>query len=187
MLNERNYCNTNNYHMGTIKEVILDLGKPIRRLINNIRMSWRWAKLGWNDRDFDFIYIYKVMKFKIDNMEKAFIKYGYHAEPEYNLSRMRLASKLIEKVSTEFYEMEYWDYIYDENHNRIDNIDIYLEANKHNYRRCDKIFSSRDGLSNFKTRNFKEACAMDIGYYKQKKAKRILFKLLEHRIDWWWD
>jgi hypothetical protein len=57
-----------------------------------------------------------------------------------------------------------------------------LAANKHNYRRCDKIFSSREGISNFKTRNFKEACAIDIGYYKQKKAKRILFKLLEHRI-----
>ncbi len=122
------------------------------------------------------------MKFKIDNMEKAFIKYGYHAEPEYNLSRMRLASKLIEKVSTSFYEMEYWDYIYDKDFNRIDNIDLYLAANKHNYRRCDKIFSSRDGLSNFKTRNFKEACAMDIGYYKQKKAKRILFKLLIHKL-----
>ena len=60
--------------MGTIKETILDLGEPIRRLINNIGRSWQWAKFGWNDRDFDFIYIYKVMKFKIDNMEKAFIK-----------------------------------------------------------------------------------------------------------------
>ena len=171
--------------MGTIKETILDLSQPIRRLINNIRMSWRWAKFGWNDRDFDFVYIYEVMKFKIDNMEKAFIKYGYHAEPEYNLSRMRLASKLIEKVSTSFYEMEYWDYIYDENHNRIDNIDIYLEANKHNYRRSGKHFSTRG--RNMKSFNVKEACAMDIGHYKQAKAKRILFKLLEHRLEFWWD
>ena len=56
--------------------------RHIRHFFDSVRMSWRWAKLGWNDRDFDFIYIYKVMKFKIDNMENAFTKYGYHAEPE---------------------------------------------------------------------------------------------------------
>jgi hypothetical protein len=38
-----------------------------------------------------------------------------------------------------------------------------------------------------KSFNVKEACAMDIGHYKQAKAKRILFKLLEHRLEWWWD
>ena len=171
--------------MGTIKETILDIGKPIRRLINNIRMSWRWAKFGWNDRDFDYVYLYNVMKFKIDNMERTFVKYGYHDNNDYTTSRMRLISRLLDKVSTEFYEMEYWDYIYDENHNKIDKIDNYLEANKHNYRRSGKHFSTRG--RNMKSFNVKEACAMDIGHYKHKKAKRLLFQLLEHRIDWFWD
>ena len=87
--------------MGTIKETILDIGKPIRRIVNNIRMSWRWAKFGWNDRDFDYVYLYNVMKFKIDNMEKTFVKYGYHDNNDYTTSRMRLISRLLDKVSTE--------------------------------------------------------------------------------------
>ena len=57
MLNERNTSHTNYNHMGTIKETLLAIGQPFRRLINNIKMSYRWAKFGWNDRDFDFIYI----------------------------------------------------------------------------------------------------------------------------------
>ena len=185
MLNERNTSHTNYNHMGTIKETLLAIGRPFRRLINNIKMSYRWAKFGWSDRDFDFIYIYKVMKFKIDNMEKAFTKYGYHAEPEYNLSRMRLASKLIEKVSTEFYEMEYWDYMYDDKFNKIDKLDEYLEINKNNYKRSEKWFSSRG--HGIKEIRFKELCAMDIGMYKQKKAKRLLFQIMHDKIDYWWD
>lgn len=157
----------------------------MKRLWENLKMSYRWMKFGWGDRDFDYHYLFRVMKFKIDNMEKFTSKYGNHTLSSYSVSRLQLISKLIDKVSTEFYETEYWDYIYDENHNKIDKIDIYLEDNKHNYRRSGKYFSTRG--KNMKSLNIKEACAMDIGYYKHKKAKRILFNLLEHRIQYFWE
>jgi hypothetical protein len=184
MLNERNTSHTNYNHMGTIKETILVLGRSFRRLINKIKMSLRWAKFGWSDKDFDQYFLYNVMEFKIRNMHKAFMKYGY-SETSVTTQRMELVANLIKKVKNEDYESEYWDYMYDDKLNEINKLDEYLEINKNNYKRSGKWFSSRGhGIKEIK---FKELCAMDFGMYKQKKAKRLLFQIMHDKIDYWWD
>ena len=170
--------------MGTIKENLLAIGQPFRRLINNIKMSYRWAKFGWSDRDFDQYFLYDVMEFKIRNMHKAFMKYGY-ADRSVTTQRMELVANLIKKVKNEDYESEYMDYMYDDKFNKIDKLDEYLEINKNNYKRSGKWFSKRG--RNMKTPTLKERCAMDIGHYKHKKCKRILFQIMHDKIDYWWD
>lgn len=170
--------------MGNIKETLLAIGRPFRRLINKIKMSLRWAKFGWSDKDFDQYFLYNVMEFKIRNMHKAFMKYGY-SETSVTTQRMELVANLIKKVKNEDYESEYWDYMYDDKLNKINKLDEYLEINKNNYKRSGKWFSSRGhGIKEIK---FKELCAMDIGMYKQKKAKRLLFQIMHDKIDYWWD
>ncbi len=176
--------NINDNIMGTIKETILEIGTPFRRLINKIKMSYRWAKFGWNDKNYDHYFLYDVMEFKIRNMHKAFMKYGY-TDQSVTTQRMVWAIDLIKKVKNEDYVNEYWNYMYDDKFNEINKLDEYLEINKNNYKRSDKGFSSKGhGIKEIK---FKELCAMDIGYYKQKKAKRLLFQILHDKIDYWWD
>lgn len=75
--------------------------------------------------------------------------------------------------------------MYDDKFNEINKLDEYLEINKNNYKRCEKWFSSKS--HSIKQIKFKELCAMDIGIYKHKKAKRLLFQLLHDKIDYWWD
>ena len=102
-----------------------------------IKNLWKWFPIIWKDRDWDYYYIFQVLKFKLEKQAKHLG--GRDAE------LMMTCVRLINKLQNEEYYEEYYD------SRPMNNEMMYKCQAQHD------------------------------------KAKRLLFKIMNDRIDSWWD
>lgn len=168
-----------------------------RDIAQGFRNLWKWLPIIWKDRDWDDFYIFEVLKYKIKNTadytEKKQRFVGWEKEVRY----MRICVKLIERLQDEYYQSEYFNY-FEDNHTFVpvnfneklfeiksetvrDNLETYISMYPHARRRLmnDNI------LSNYRKGN--SSIALGMGIIRHRKAKNLLFKILEDRIEYWWD
>jgi hypothetical protein len=117
----------------------------IRRFIRRTRNLIKWFPVIWQDENWDYYYIFEILKHKLTIMSKHIDENGYHVSAKYDASRMRLCVKLIEKVQNE----EYMD-----------------------------VLANDDDLTEEK---------IEAAMNKQKKARQLLFKVLDKYVEGWWD
>lgn len=168
-----------------------------RDIAQGFKNLWKWLPVIWKDRDWDDFYIFEVLKYKIKNTadytEKKQRFVGWEKEVRY----MRICVKLIERLQDEYYQSEYFNY-FEDNHTFVpvnfneklfeiksetvrDNLETYISMYPHARRRLmnDNI------LSNYRKGN--SSIALGMGIIRHRKAKNLLFKILEDRIEYWWD
>ena len=61
----------------------------------------RWVPVIWNDRDFDWAYLAKVMEYKLGRMSGNFKEYGCHVGNEKDVRRMMVCAELLNRLRTE--------------------------------------------------------------------------------------
>ena len=162
---------------------------------------WKWLPIIWKDRDWDNHFIFEVLKFKIKNTAKYTEKkqrfVGWESEVRY----MRICEKLITSIQDEHYSHEYFDY-YDNTFSfeKIENSDNFemksevtrddLQSYINKYPNTKRFVMNHPKYSKF-TNSMSEATnsrlAMVMGIARHEKAKKLLFKILENRIESWWD
>jgi len=168
-----------------------------RDIAQGFRNLWKWLPVIWKDRDWDDFYIFEVLKYKIKNTadytEKKQRFVGWEKEVRY----MRICVKLIERLQDEHYQSEYFNY-FEENHTFEpidfnqklfeiksetvrDDLETYISMYPHAHRRL----INDDVLTNYKKGN--SSIALGMGIIRHRKAKNLLFKILENRIEYWWD
>jgi len=76
-----------------------------RRLIN----LFHWLPIIWKDEQWDYYYIFELLKHKLIFTAKHHYKYGYHTSANHDASRMMLCVRLIEKIQNESYMKELID------------------------------------------------------------------------------
>lgn len=76
---------------------------PIFRLYRQICRSLAFARLGWNNYDWDHAYLLEVMVFKMKRMQKACFEEGHHVPEKLPQQSLRLCIKLGEKLKKEDY------------------------------------------------------------------------------------
>jgi len=184
--------------------------KDVYRGIKNLI---RWFKVIWKDRDWDHSYIFEILKTKLEHQADYIGKNGYHVDAKTDAQKMMTCVRLIDRVKEETYQSEYTDYhkskfdwtpcevpedvmekfredgdieddgpFYQMEVTELsENFDDYFAKYPHAYRevtKSDKYIFENDT---------KEKIAMNMGYYLDKKANRILFKMLETHLRSWWD
>jgi len=117
----------------------------IRRFIRRSKNLFRWLPIIWNDEQWDYYYIFEVLKHKLIFTAEHTRKHGYHVNSSYDADRMMLCVRLIDKIQNE-------DYM--------------------------SVLVDDDNLTQKK---------IDAAFSKQKKARQLLFKLLDKHIESWWD
>ena len=178
------------------------MGKLWFSVKRGIPALWRWKKIAWNDVDWDRSSIYNVLRFKIDNMANYMEKHNRFVGVEEEVFWMRTCVKLIDKVSDEVYDGEYMDYketkwwfedLKDGSGNsqmHIDTIKENIDDYLNKYPLCKKraIQYIKDNQCRYnKDHTDKDLIAMVMGGLRQAKAKKLLFEIIEWRIDIWWD
>jgi len=143
-----------------------------KNLKKGIINFWVWKKIIYQDRNWDQFYIYEILQFKIRNQAKYIKKRNFYVGALRDAEVMELCDRLIEKVKTEFYELEPYDY-------KINNqLQVY-------FAKYPKIYQQ------VKQENPDEKTDRRIGYlmgYKvHEKARKILFNVLQNNIEKWWD
>jgi hypothetical protein len=136
----------------------------MKSLLISIKNLINWLPVIWIDRQYDHYFIYNILQFKLEKQAKYISKYSHHVDRNYDVMKINTCVRLIKKLKNDEYEMEFYDHL-----------------------------KKKYGISNVNfikaTPAIKKDCKemMKTSIEKHKKAKRILFKLLESNIENWWD
>lgn len=169
----------------------------IKRFLKRIYNLYRWLPVIWKDQDWDDYYIFEILKFKLKNQAEYIGYHDRHVNAKRDAEVMMLCVRLIEKVQSEYYGVEYRDYIksnlkfipckdrpdmYEMKEDIIsENCDIYFKKYPRIYKqvmRAEKLRFRKDS---------KTGIAMNIAHINEERAHRLLFNILEQNIRKWWD
>ena len=162
-----------------------------RDIAQGFKNLWRWFPLVWKDRDWDDHYIWEALKFKIANTAKYIGGHDRHVTANRDAEIMRTCVRLIDKVQHEWYCMEHTDY-HEFKYNWIpsdqgkDLVQLDVEVVREDYK---PYFAKYPRQYKEISKKCQEdyTIAVKIAYKNHKRAKALIFKLLEENIERWWD
>ncbi len=62
-----------------------------------------WFPIIWNDRDWDWAFLNRIMAFKLRRMSKLFKENGHHVNSEKDAKRMLICAILLERMEKDDY------------------------------------------------------------------------------------
>lgn len=110
-----------------------------------IKNLWKWFPIIWKDRDWDYYYIFQVLKFKLEKQAKHLGKRNWHESSKRDAEIMMTCVRLINKLQNEEY------------------FEAYYDSKPMNNEMINKCLA------------------------QHSKAKRLLFRIMEEKIESWWD
>ncbi len=153
------------------------------RFFNRLRRLFEFMPRIWNSYDWDHSYATGLFGYQLERIAKYLEKNKPHVGWEHDVSRIRTVLKLIDRVDNDYYSTAYLDE---------------LEA-RYGKRHLDFLPTEDIGgytLVNTYEKGYTEAELDEIekverellqqANTRQQKAKRILWKLIEHNIEGWW-
>ena len=169
--------------------------------IEGVKNLWKWFPVIWKDRDWDTSFIYEIIKVKLENQAKYIGGKDRHDRAKRDAELMRLTSRLITRCQDDHYDMEYMDY-HNTNYNWIDvddnsdlkqldvemiseNFDEYFKKYPRQYKRV--MSGELNRFDRDVEDKEKQIIAMEIAHENQDRCRKLVFKIMEKRIDGWWD
>lgn len=160
--------------------------------IRGVKNLVRWFPTIWKDRDWDTHFIWELMMKKLTFQANYIGKRDFHTNAKRDAEIIMTCVKLMQKVREEYYHLEYMDY-HESKFEFIptdnpelkelkvtelsENFDEYYKKYPRLYKRILKE-NPDAGRSRI---------AFLMSMENHKKARRILFKLMENNIESWWD
>ena len=170
------------------------LPRKLKYFLTGCRNFIKWIPTIYHDRDWDGDFILKILQKKIEFQRKELVNANRHMRIDIDNRDMTLALNLIERVREEYYQLEcmdYWDsdYILNEipNNPNSKSLDINVTSERYDeylskYPSSVRAVIKKDG----KDMDKKTLC-LKVSYYNHNKANKLLFRILEERLSFWWD
>lgn len=161
------------------------LGYKIKDFITSSKNIIRWFPIIWKDRDWDDSYIFEVLKQKIKFTSEYNKKRKTYIGVEREIQLMDVCVKLIDRIQNEYYEEigydkleqkygAYKEWKFEPLTDRPGLTELIIE------REYEHLYSEEE-----QNKDYKEI--MDIAYDKHRKARKLLFRILEEKIEHWWS
>lgn len=150
----------------------------INQFIRKFKRAISFFIFGWNNYDFDWVYLLEAIQFKLKRLEKEILK-GYNADPKKELQSIRICLKLIHQIITNPYDCHHklhlkrWGCEYSPDVHKSLPFEVYT---------CAKVtHENRDEY----VADFREAYDKDDA--RRQKDIDLLFKVMAKYIQYWWD
>lgn len=170
--------------------------------IKGVKNLIRWFPVIWKDRDWDYRYIWDLNIQKLKFQSKYIGENDNHTRAKRDAQIMMTCIRLMEKIKDGDYEVEYQEYyntnvtfvptilesgekVYTYDSKVIsENFDDYFKKYPSTYK---KVLSGE--VNRFKRDGDKDKnlIAMEISIENHNRAKKLLFKLMDFYIEYWWD
>lgn len=166
----------------------------IRYFLTGCRNLIKWAPTIYHDRGWDDSFILKILQKKIEFQRDYLVNSNRHMRIDIDNRDMTLLLNLIERVRHEHYQMEcmdYWDsdIVFkkipnDSSHKLVDFVDKWEKFDEF----LTKYPSSvRAVIKEYGEQEDKQRLCLLVSYYNHNKANKLLFRILEERLTYWWD
>ena len=164
----------------------------IRNFLIGCKNIIKWTPTLFKDRDWDQYHIYTILQKKIEFQRKEIVYANRSTRVWQDNRDMTIILNLLQRVKNGYYESECTDYY----EMKVETISIEgtsLKEMKFN------VLSERydEYLNKYKSsvRNVlkkegeidKESLCMLVASHNQEKARKLLFNMLNEKIEGWWD
>jgi hypothetical protein len=154
----------------------------------------KWAPTIWKQRDWDDAFIFDVLQKKIEFQRKELVSANRHMNIDRDNRDMTLALNLLERVREEHYQLEcmdYWndDISFEDVPNKPDSKSFKIITTGERFDEYLKKYSSsvRVVIEKRGVIEDKKTLCLEVSYYNHNKANKLLFRVLEERLPYWWD
>ena len=166
----------------------------IRNFLTSCNNLIKWFPTIWYDRDWDGHFILKILQKKIEFQRKELVNANRHTRIESDNRDMTLALNLLERVREDYYGLEcmdYWDseIVFDNvpENPKLKSIEVNTTTERYD-EYLSKYPSSVRALTKEHGEELdKERLCLMVSNYNHKKANKLLFRILEERLAYWWD
>ena len=166
----------------------------IRNFLTSCNNLIKWFPTIWNDRDWDGNFILKILQKKIELQRKELVNTNRHTRIESDNRDMTLALNLLERVREEYYQLECMDYWHSEmifgevpENPKLKSIEVNITTERYDEFLSKYPSSVRGVVKEHGEENDKQRLCLLVSYYNHKKANKLLFRILEERLTYWWD
>ena len=166
----------------------------IRYFLTGCRNLIKWAPTIFHDRNWDGHYILKILQKKIEFQRKELVNANRHTRIESDNRHMTLALNLLERVREEYYQLECMDYWHSEmlfnnipDKPDLKSIDVVTKSERYDEFLSKYPSSVRAVVKEHGEQDDKQRLCLLVSYYNHKKANKLLFRILEERLAYWWD
>ena len=166
----------------------------IRNFLTSCNNLIKWFPTIWNDRDWDGHFILKILQKKIEFQRKELVNANRHTRIESDNRDMTLALNLLERVKEEYYNLECMDYWHSEmifgevpDKPELKSIDILTKSERYDEFLSKYPSSVRAVVKEHGEQDDKQRLCLLVSYYNHNKANKLLFRILEERLAYWWD
>ena len=177
-----------NKYIEDIKEKIKDflynkIKIPIMVFIESIESILFWFPIIWKDRDWDSIYLLKLIEIKIRKMRKYFIESGVAIHSKKEIRAMVIAETIVKRLKKEGYD-KYLSKKHDEKWGKLEVFLAPCEKNLSSYSVYrGKIFTDKDRKQEYK----ENKQIMEHEEYMTNQDLELLGKTFKKHLKKWWD
>jgi hypothetical protein len=166
----------------------------IRYFFTGVKNIFKWMPTIYHDRDWDGDFILKILQKKIEFQRKELVSANRHMNIDRDNRDMTLALNLLERVREGYYELEcmdYWndDISFEDVSNKPDSKSIEIKTTDerfddylNKYPSSVRVVIKKHGVI-----EDKKTLCLEVSYYNHNKANKLLFRILEERLPYWWD
>jgi len=171
-----------------------------KQFIDGVSNIIKWTPTIYKDRNWDGSFIFEILKFKLIQQREELVKANRHTGVEQVNRYITICLNLIEHIQEETYNLEYQDYIrekiwWTENkesstvgvtyryHSEIEHenfIGYFLK-----YKNQTKRLVEKD--STLALPENRMHLALQLSHLNQNRCQTLLFKILDEKIQHWWD
>jgi len=177
------------------KSIRLYIPNWLLEITDGIKNIFVWMPIIYKDKHWDNYYIFEILKKKIELQRNYLVSHNRHLDVPRDNYFMTVCLNLIERIQEETYSLEYMDYNTTKfdftpcednpKHSTLDttllteNFDDFLKKYplvvKH-------LIKEKPSLA-----DDKQSLCFYVSHHNQKRCKDLLFKILNHHIERWWD
>lgn len=166
----------------------------IRYFLTGCRNLIKWVPTIFHDRNWDGHYILKILQKKIEFQRKELVNANRHTRIESDNRDMTVVLNLLERVREEYYQLECMDYWHSEmlfnnipDKPDLKSIDVVTKSERYDEFLSKYPSSVRAVVKEHGEQDDKQRLCLLVSYYNHKKANKLLFRILEERLAYWWD
>lgn len=155
-----------------------------------LKRVWDFLPHIWRGYDFDYRYAIDIFKYQLERTADFMASdKAMTVDADVRAKRIRTAIELLDKVYDGEYGMEYMDQLeskYGRSNFEFVEIDELDKKGNPYYKmleRYEKDYTVPELLEIEKEKKY----LMNLSSKKQERAHRLLWKYIEHNIQYWWD
>jgi hypothetical protein len=154
----------------------------------------KWAPIIYEDRNWDHNYIFDILEFKLLQQRNYLVKHNRHVNISDDNKYITICLNLIQRIKGNYYSYEYHDYhkstfefvpIEGENASTLEseivweNFEAYLSKYPLQVKKMLKKYPEFE--------DDEHRLCLYVGRKNEERAQSLLFKIINEKINGWWD